>query len=144
MPEDHAYQLVADQRVSAGDRVSHAALEHTGRKSGARRCVVLEVVERRAPGTHLVVSGFGGRAQRFGNIRAEPRVRIYALSRKPTAAVARVLPQAEAAAVLTGYSARHPRAWATAKPVLEHTLGGQGGDVESRLPVVALESARER
>ncbi len=118
-------------------------LQHTGRTSGARRYVVLEVVERRAPGTYVVVSGFGDRAQWFRNIRADPRVRVYALSRKPAAATARVLPPQEAAAVLATYSARHPRAWAAMRPVLRDTLGSRGGDVESRLPVVALESGRE-
>ena len=116
-------------------------LEHTGRKSGARRYVVLEVVQRREAGSHVVVSGFGDRAQWFRNIRAEPRVRVYALSRKPAAAIARVLPPAEAAAVLTDYAARHPRAWAAVEPVLRDTLGGSG-DAGSRLPVVALESGR--
>jgi hypothetical protein len=47
-------------------------LERTGRKSGARRYVVLEVVQRGAAGSHVVVSGFGDRAQWFRNIRAEP------------------------------------------------------------------------
>jgi deazaflavin-dependent oxidoreductase (nitroreductase family) len=117
-------------------------LEHTGRKSGARRYVVLEVAARRAPGTYVVVSGFGDRAQWFRNIRAEPRVRVYTLSRKPAAAIARVLPPAAAGAVLADYSARHPRAWAAMEPVLRDTLGGRGGDAGSRLPVVALESER--
>ena len=117
-------------------------LEHTGRTSGARRYVVLEVVEHRFPGTYLVVSGFGDRAQWFRNIRADPRVRIYTLSRRPAAATARIFPQAEAAAALTAYSTRHPRAWAGIKPVLRGTLGAPADDVESRLPVVELELGR--
>jgi hypothetical protein len=36
-------------------------LEHTGRKSGARRYVVLEVVGHPRPRTYVVASGFGGR-----------------------------------------------------------------------------------
>ena len=101
-------------------------LEHTGRESGARRYVVLEVIQRREAGSYVVVSGFGDRAQWFRNIRAEPRVRVYALSRKPAAAIARVLPPVEAAAVLTDYAARHLRAWAAMEPVLRDTLGGSG------------------
>jgi deazaflavin-dependent oxidoreductase (nitroreductase family) len=84
-------------------------LEHTGRKSGARRYVVLEVVEHRSPRTYLVVSGFGDRAQWFRNIRASPKVRVYTLSRRPAPATARIFPQAEAAAALTAYAVRHPR-----------------------------------
>ena len=34
-------------------------LEHLGRKSGARRYVVLEVVARPRPGTYVVASAFG-------------------------------------------------------------------------------------
>lgn len=115
-------------------------LEHTGRKSGARRHVVLEVVQHGA-GSYVVVSGFGERAQWLRNVRAEPRVRVYALSRKPATAVARVLPPAEAADVLAGYAARHPRAWAAMEPVLRDTLGG-AADPGSLLPVVALETGR--
>ena len=57
-------------------------------------------------------------------------------------ATARIFPQAEAAAALAAYSARHPRAWAGIKSVLRGTLGGPADDVESRLPVVALELGR--
>jgi hypothetical protein len=53
-------------------------LEHTGRKSGARRHVVLEVVGHPQPGSYVVVSGFGDRAQWFRNVRADPRVRVFA------------------------------------------------------------------
>jgi deazaflavin-dependent oxidoreductase (nitroreductase family) len=115
-------------------------LEHTGRKSGARRYVVLEVAEHRPPGTYVVVSGFGDRAQWFRNILAGPRVRVYVLSRKPAAATARVLPQQEATAALAAYSARHPRAWAAMKPVLQDTLGSRR---RGRVPV-ARDRSRTR
>lgn len=114
-------------------------LEHTGRKSGARRYVVLEVVQHPRPSAYIVVSGFGDRAQWFRNIRANPQVRVYALSRSPAPATARILPQEEATAALTAYSGRHPRAWAAMKPVLQDTLGIPTDDVESRLPVIVLE-----
>ncbi len=45
----------------AGSRL--LLLEHVGRKSGARRYVILEVVDRPAPGKYTVASGFGERAQ---------------------------------------------------------------------------------
>lgn len=123
--------------ILAGPRF--VMLEHTGRKSGARRYVVLEVVGRRPPATCLVVSGFGERAQWFRNIRADSRVRVYILSRAPAAGIARILPRAEAGAALAAYSARHPRAWEAMRPVLRDTLGSHDGEIESRLPVVALE-----
>lgn len=118
-------------------------LEHTGRKSGARRYVVLEVAGHPQPDRYIVVSGFGDRAQWFRNIRANPRVRVTALSRGPAPATARILPRNEATAALTVYSARHPRAWAAMKPILGDTLGSPAADVESRLPVIALELGRE-
>jgi deazaflavin-dependent oxidoreductase (nitroreductase family) len=118
-------------------------LEHTGRRSGTRRYVVLEVVEHRSPRTYLVVSGFGDRAQWFRNIHASPQVRVYTLSRRPAPATARIFPQEEAAAALTAYSARHPRVWAGIKPVLQGTLGSPPDEVESRLPVIGLELSRQ-
>ena len=51
-------------------------LEHVGRKSGARRFVVLEVVGHPAPDTYVVASGFGERAQWFRNLIANPQVRV--------------------------------------------------------------------
>src|SRR5690625_402165 len=85
-------------------------LEHLGRKTGARRRVVLEVLEvREHPAGYVVASGFGERAQWFRNITANPRLRVYAGSRRPTPATARVLSQAEADRVLSGYIERHPQ-----------------------------------
>ena len=129
-------------RTVAGTLPGFGILEHTGRKSGTRRYVVLEVVEHPSPGTYLVVSGFGDRAQWFRNIRANRQVRVRTLSRGPAPATARILPQAEAAAALTAYSARHPRAWAGIKPVLQGTLGSPADEVETRLPVIAFELSR--
>lgn len=114
-------------------------LEHTGRKTGIARHVVLEVVARPAPGTYVVVSGFGERAQWLRNVRADPRVRVFFLSRAPLTATARVLPPEEGTAILSAYAARHPRAWAAMRPVLEETLGSPGGDVVPSLPVLAFE-----
>ncbi len=70
-------------------------LEHLGRKSGARRYAVLEVVDH-APDNYVVASGFGRKAQWFRNIQANRRVRVYAGSRRPAPATARVLDQTEA------------------------------------------------
>lgn len=112
-------------------------LEHTGRTSGRRRFVVLEVVGHPAPGTYLVVSGFGGRAQWFRNIQADPRVRVYTVSRRAAPAVARILSRDQAGTALAAYATARPRAWATLKPALEKTLGAEVGD----LPMVALDLA---
>lgn len=116
-------------------------LEHAGRTSGARRHVVLEVVDRPRPGTYVVVSGFGERAQWLRNVRADPRVRVYAGSRRPAPATARQLSAEDAAAALAAYAARHPRAWARLKPVLESTLGARIDETGTSLPVIALDLA---
>jgi len=39
-------------------------LEHAGRKTSARRYVVLEAIDQPSPRTYVVVSGFGDRAAR--------------------------------------------------------------------------------
>ncbi len=84
-------------------------LEHLGRKSGARRYAVLEVVAHPRPGTYVAASGFGTRAQWFRNVRANPHVRVYAGRRRPAPATARLLASDETAAALAAYAARHPR-----------------------------------
>jgi deazaflavin-dependent oxidoreductase (nitroreductase family) len=113
-------------------------LEHIGRKSGARRYVVLEVVGHPAPEIYIVASGFGEYAQWFRNLMAHPRVRVSVAGRRPRPATARRLPAAEADAVLAGYASRHPRAWAKFKNVLENTLGTAIGERDTPLPMVEL------
>jgi deazaflavin-dependent oxidoreductase (nitroreductase family) len=113
-------------------------LEHIGRKSGIRRNVVLEVVGHPTPDAWLVASGFGDKAQWFRNITANPRVRVYAGSRPPAAASARVLAQNEADRALRDYISRNPRAWNRFRPVLERTLGRPIADTDTALPIVEL------
>ncbi|PIB79132.1 nitroreductase [Mycobacterium celatum] len=113
-------------------------LEHIGRKSGARRYVVLEVIDHPAPDRYVVASGFGAKAQWFRNIQVHPQVRVYTGSRAPAAATARVLTQDEADRALAAYISRHPRAWAGFKGVLEKTLGRPITETNTPLPMVEL------
>ena len=78
-------------------------LEHVGRKSGAKRYVVLEVIGHPAPDTYVVASGFGERAQWFRNLLANPRARVAIAGHGPRTATARRLPAGEADAVLADY-----------------------------------------
>lgn len=118
-------------------------LEHIGRKTGARRRVVLEVLEARDhPDSYVVASGFGDRAQWFRNITANPHVRISAGSRRPAPATARVLDQPEADRVLGDYIARHPRTWEQFSAVLEQTLGEPVTATDTALPLVELRLGR--
>ena len=113
-------------------------LEHTGRTSGKRREVVLEVFGEPAAGTFLVVSGFGDKAQWFRNVVAHDRVRVTIGWHGRRAARARVVSQAEADAALQAYAAHRPWAWNTFKPIIEETLGASIEESDTALPVVAL------
>jgi len=113
-------------------------LEHIGRKTGARRYAVLEVVGHPAPDAYVIASGFGERAQWFANLMANPHVRVSVAGHGPRDATARRLPADEADAVLADYVTRHPRAWAKFKIVLENTLGAEITDRNSPLPMVEL------
>jgi deazaflavin-dependent oxidoreductase (nitroreductase family) len=119
-------------------------LEHTGRKTGVRRYVVLEAVDRPDPRTYIVAAGFGDRAQWLRNVRATPRVRVYAGSRRPAPAIARPLTSEETAVALTAYARRHPRAWAALRPVFENTLGARIDSDGTSLPMVALDLGGSR
>jgi deazaflavin-dependent oxidoreductase (nitroreductase family) len=116
-------------------------LEHIGRKSGQRRFVVLEIIDHPSPDRYVVVSGFGDRAQWFRNVRANSRVRVFLGGRRPSPASAVVLSDPEAKRALDSYARRHPRSWATLRPVLESTLGTRIGDAETELPMVLLDLA---
>lgn len=113
-------------------------LEHIGRKSGARRNVVLEVVGHPRPDSYVVASGFGTKAQWFRNIEANPKVRVYIGSRTPAPATARVMSSAEADDIMAAYRTRHPKTWAQFKLVLEETLGQPITDTNTPLPLVEL------
>jgi deazaflavin-dependent oxidoreductase (nitroreductase family) len=119
-------------------------LEHTGRKTGIRRYVVLEAVDHPDPVTYIVAAGFGDRAQWLRNVRATPRVRVYAGSRRPVPTTARPLTSEETAAALTAYARRHPRAWAALRPVFENTLGARIDSDGTSLPMIALDLAGGR
>ncbi len=114
-------------------------LEHIGRKSGARRYVVLEVVDRPAAHRYVVASGFGTRAQWFRNVRHDPHVRVFVGGSRPMPAVAHVLSPAEAARALDRYADRHPKAWQRLKPVFEATLGAPIDRTGTSLPLVRLD-----
>lgn len=113
-------------------------LEHTGRRTGQRRHVVLEVVDRRPPGAVFVVSGLGRHSAWFRNIVADPRVRVQTGIGGPRPAQAHELEPASARQALARYAAAHPNAWRQFQPVLEAASGARVADAGSALPVVEL------
>ena len=113
-------------------------LQHIGRKSGAPRYAVLEIVGHPTPDTYVIASGFGRKAQWFRNIQANPRVRVFAGSHAPRPATARILDQHAADDALASYRRRHPRAWEQLRPALEETLGVPITETDTPLPMVEL------
>jgi deazaflavin-dependent oxidoreductase (nitroreductase family) len=113
-------------------------LEHTGRKSGIRRNVVLEVIGHPAHNSYLVAAGFGERAQWFRNIKVNPRVSVHTGGHASAAATARIVTQQEADRALANYADRHPRAWERFRPILEKTLGEPISATATPLPIVEL------
>ena len=118
-------------------------LEHTGRKSGARRYVVLEVMDQPDADSYVVPSGFGTRSQWYRNIEADPRVRVWIGGRRPAAAQASILTPDEVATTLQRYVARHSRAWNRLKPAVENTLGTAIDERGTGLPMVRLRIDRD-
>ncbi|MGH3095141.1 MAG: nitroreductase family deazaflavin-dependent oxidoreductase [Streptosporangiales bacterium] len=113
-------------------------LEHIGRKSGAKRYAVLEVIDHPTLEVYIIASGFGVRAQWFRNLITNPRVRVSVGSQRARRATARPLSTTEADAALSAYVQRYPRAWAKFKNVLENTLGQTITEHDTQLPMVEL------
>lgn len=111
-------------------------LEHIGRVSGARRYVVLEVVERPSPDRYIIVSGFGRTAQWYRNVRAHPEVRVSCGIRRRVPATAIPLSDDESAAALARYAQAHPRAWRNLRSTIESAVGHP----VDTLPMVALQT----
>ena len=112
-------------------------VEHTGRKTGARRYVVVEVIGHLRPGTCIVAAL--PRAQWYRNIQANSSVRVSVGARHLVPATARPLTAAEKPAVLDGYAQRHPRMWAAMGSVFEDILGGPLAEA----PIIALELRKQ-
>ncbi len=98
-------------------------LQHTGRRSGAPRYVVLEVVDRPAPGEYIIVSGFGTAAQWYRNVLADARVRVWTGGLRGTPATATAMSAGESAITLEHYVQHHPRAWKSLRDTIEHATG---------------------
>jgi deazaflavin-dependent oxidoreductase (nitroreductase family) len=83
---------------------------HRGRVSGARREVVLEVIERdRQSGAVTVVSAWGPKAQWFRNLQAHPPLEIRLGRERIPAPRQEFLSVDEGWALLRRYAVKHPR-----------------------------------
>ncbi|MYR08026.1 nitroreductase family deazaflavin-dependent oxidoreductase [Gordonia sp. SID5947] len=109
-------------------------LEHTGRTTGETRYVVLETVERSTPTQVVIASGFGRRAQWFKNLQADPRCRVSIGRSSGRPAVAEVLDDGDATAVMDRYRTAHARAYGELAGIIEESTGLSIDDV----PLVRL------
>ncbi|WP_326834734.1 nitroreductase family deazaflavin-dependent oxidoreductase [Amycolatopsis rhabdoformis] len=92
-------------------------LAHRGRKSGARREVIVEVVRRR--GAELtVVAAWGGVPQWYRNLVAGPAIEVRCGGQRWREPAARFLDTGELDEVLRAYHDSHPGAWAKIGPRL--------------------------
>lgn len=114
-------------------------LEHTGRRSGARREAVLEVAGE-IGGSPVVVSGYGTASDWYRNVVADPRVGVT-WGRRSFPAEARRLDPAEAGEVLRRYRDDHPRAAAVLGDRLGVSLVDDPAGAAAALPAFVLQPA---
>ena len=117
-------------------------VEHRGRKSGATRRTVLEVVARTDAGEWVVVAGYGAKSDWYLNLRAADPQALWLGAHRHADVRARFVADEEAAVLIAGYEERHPRAAA----ILFEAMGeSNDGSAESReemmasIPMVAFE-----
>jgi len=114
-------------------------LEHIGRKSGARRYAVLEVVDRPGPDQYVIVSGFGEKSQWYRNVVADPHVRVSVGLRRDVPATATPMTPEAVEETLDRYARHHPRAWRTLQAAMSAALDTP----DLKLPMVRLDLARD-
>src|SRR5262245_46842098 len=113
-------------------------LEHIGRKSGARRYAVLEVIDHPGTDEYVTVSGFGERSQWYRNVVANPSVRVSVGLRRNVPAIATPLTHEAAEETLDRYAERHSRTWRT----LQEAMAAALDTPDLRLPMVRLDLSR--
>lgn len=116
-------------------------LEHTGRRSGLPRFVVLEVVRRASDDRYIVASGMGKAADWYRNVAQQPRVHVSVARLRRVPATARLLDQDEARASLEAYRTERPGTWRFLKPIISRIIGQPGQTDEelfSSVPLVEL------
>jgi deazaflavin-dependent oxidoreductase (nitroreductase family) len=94
-------------------------LAHRGRKSGARREVVVEVVSHDpAKPEAVVIAAWGKDPDWYKNLRAAPAIEVRLGRHRWVAPEHRFLDGAETRATLLAYQRAHPRAWRRIAPLL--------------------------
>ncbi|MDG4824961.1 nitroreductase family deazaflavin-dependent oxidoreductase [Asanoa sp. WMMD1127] len=103
-------------------------IEHFGRRTGVRRQTAVEVIGRdRRSGTITVASGYGGRADWYRNLRANPRATVVDGARRRTVEAFVVSPD-DAAGTMVGYAQQHPRIAPRVARMLGYEVDGTDED----------------
>jgi deazaflavin-dependent oxidoreductase (nitroreductase family) len=117
-------------------------LTHTGRKSGKRRHVVVEVVDHdKVTDTYYVASGWGEKSDWFQNIQKNPDTIIH-VGRYRFATVARRLSVDEGEERLAVYARKHPFAFRELSSIMlgervDPTADG-ARRVADKVPIIAF------
>lgn len=116
-------------------------LEHSGRKTGLPRYVVLEVVRQPSDDTFVIAAGMGPQADWYRNVERQPHVRVWVGRRNAAAAVARPIEQTDARRHFEAYRAERPRTWRLLRPLISRLIGHPGQtdeDLFATVPLVEL------
>lgn len=119
-----------------GERV--LMLQHTGRRSGRARFVVLEVVRRLPGNRYVIAAGMGEDADWYRNVGKDPRVRVWVGRHRGVAGTARLTGQAEARAHFEAYRTERPATWRLLRPVISRLIGRPGLTDEELFVAVPL------
>ena len=111
-----------DRRTAGAPALDHALRCHTHLATALDGH--LEVTDRPAPGSWVVVAGLGPRSQWYRNVVADPRVLVWVGHRRHVRSTARTLPPDDGARLLDEYASRYARGWAVLEPVLKLSKAG--------------------
>ena len=116
-------------------------LIHRGRKTGATRRTVLEVVKHDPEGgVYFVASGFGERSHWYRNLRATPDARIQVAGSSLEVGAGR-LETHESEEVLVDYGRRNPKSAHFVAGLMGYRMDGSDADLRALaqiVPIVAL------
>nr|WP_228046222.1 nitroreductase family deazaflavin-dependent oxidoreductase [Saccharopolyspora sp. HNM0983] len=116
----------------AGHRLLYLA--HRGRRTGARREVVVETVHYDPDGPEVVViAAWGGDPDWYRNLRAAPAIEVRVGAKRWPQPAHRFLGAAETQRILLAYQHAHPHAWKRLAPL----LGFPAEPTDPRWPEVA-------
>ena len=119
-----------------GERV--LMLQHTGRRSGLPRFVVLEVVRRLPGDRYVIAAGMGETADWYRNVRKDPHVRVWVGRKRGVAGTARPVDEAQAREHFEAYRTGRPLTWRLLKPVITRLIGRPGLTDEELVVAVPL------